>query len=211
MSIRYGISLTLDPGFTAGLHRARQVICSQYGCWAAEMHSVHVPMTGYFPCSEVAVSTLDTGLEAVAVEFRKEHSGALVTRQGIVAEAGEQGSIYLEFSGGEEASPEAHAVRRLRDQAEATLAGLNPAPDAGSQPLRFALLQYAGLPPQVFQGAVRFAEGVVNGLELADHIGLAELVLLRYESDAATEDWRDGGWAVDLRWQMINCYPLTIS
>ena len=43
MSIRYGVSLLTDPDFTARLYRARQLICGQFACWAAEMHMVHLP------------------------------------------------------------------------------------------------------------------------------------------------------------------------
>ena len=49
MSIRYGVSLLTDPDFTARSYRARQLICGQYACWAAEMHMVHLPMSDYFP------------------------------------------------------------------------------------------------------------------------------------------------------------------
>ena len=49
MSIRYGVSLLTDPDFTARAYRARQLICVQYACWAAEMQMLHMPMSDYFP------------------------------------------------------------------------------------------------------------------------------------------------------------------
>ena len=211
MSVRYGISVTLDPAFTAGLHRARQVICSQFGCWAAEMHSVHLPLTDYFFCPEVEVPSLDARMEGVAEEFRNRHSGARVTRQVILAQDENEGSIYVEFSGEDGASTGDRAVRQLRNQLESGLAGLNPPPRLDNRPLRFALLQYAGLPLRVFESSARFAGGVVNGLELPLSVGLSELAIFRYESDAAGENWDGGGWAVDLRWQIIDSFPLSNS
>ena len=98
MSVRYGISLILEPSFTAGLHRARQVICSQYGCWAAEMHAVHLPLTGYFPCPEAVAPSVVAGLERVAAEFCSRSSLIFLARRGLAAAAGDRGSIYLEFA-----------------------------------------------------------------------------------------------------------------
>ena len=205
MSIRYGISLILEPAFTAGLHRARQVICSQYGCWAAEMHSVHIPLTGYFPCQGAEVRAVDAGLVKVAEEFRSRNSQTLLARQGVVAEAGDRGSVHLDFG----IAGDPPAIGQLRGQLASVLrqANLEGVEEVGA--LRFSLLQYTGLSPQVFESAVRFAEGVVNGLELASDVGLSELAFFRYESTAAGEDWDNGAWASDLNWQIINVYPLT--
>ena len=205
MSIKYGISLILEPSFTAGLHRARQVICSQYGCWAAEMHSVHMPLTGYFPCPDAEVQAVDAGLVKVAEEFRSKNSQILLARQGVVVEAGDRGSVHLEF--GNAGNPP--AIGQLRSQLASVLrqANLEGVEEVGA--LRFSLLQYTGLSPQVFESAARFAEGVVNGLELASDVGLSELAFFRYESTAAGEDWSKGAWASDLSWQIINAYPLT--
>ena len=209
MSTRYGISLILDPAFAAGLHRARQVICSQYGCWAAEMHSVHLPLTDYFHCPETGVISLDARLESVAEDFCDRHSGTRVLRLGELVQDEELGDIYVGFGGEEEDTGESPAVGQLRNQLEAVMTGLNPALSVGFRPLRFALLQYAGLPLRVFESAARFAEGVVNGLELAPSVELSELAVFRYESDAAGDNWAGGGWATDLRWQIMDSFPLS--
>ena len=100
MSTRYGISLALDPAFTAGLHRARQVVCSQYGCWAAEMHAVHLPLTGYFPCLDPQVPPLAAALEQVAAEFRAACPDAFVARAETLADRPDEGSIYVPFAAG---------------------------------------------------------------------------------------------------------------
>jgi len=33
-------------------------------------------------------------------------------------------------------------------------------------------------------------------------------VLLRFESEVAGEDWSHGGWAADLRWNLLASYPI---
>ena len=207
MSVRYGLSLVLEPSYTAVLHRARQVICSQYGCWAAEMHSVHLPLTGYFPCPEEAAPAIDTGLKKLAREFRHSYGRTFMARRVKVVQAESEGSIYAEFAD----SPNPQAVDLLRQGTAAIFNQCDVASGEVGSLLRFPLLQYAPLPPRVFESAARFAEGVVNGLELAPHAGLAELAFFRYESVAAGEDWDKGGWAADLNWQIIGIYPLTSS
>ena len=216
MSVRYGISLILEPSFTAGLHRARQVICSQYGCWAAEMHAVHLPLTGYFPCPEAVAPSVVAGLERAAAEFRSRSSLAFLARRGLAAAAGDRGSIYLEFAEAGNPSPKVEGVSRaqtefldqLRTGVAAALAQSSLTAETASA-LRFGLLLFAGLPAPVFQSAVRFAEGVVDGVGLATHASLAELALFRYESAAAGEDWSNGGWANDLTWQIVASFPLS--
>ena len=54
MSTRYSISLLPDPDFTARAYRARQLICGQYACWAAEMQMLHMPLSDYFPLNPTA-------------------------------------------------------------------------------------------------------------------------------------------------------------
>lgn len=214
MSVRYGISLVLEPSFCAGLHRARQVICSQYGCWAAEMHSVHLPLTGYFPCPEAEVLPLAAALEKVADEFRSEYPDAFALRGAVVA-APEEGSIYVPFACPSSSLSEPGERNPLQDEVAEVLGRLNLAlgSDPGGElgPIRFALLQFSGLPDRVFQSAVRFATGVVNGLQLPERVGLSELVLFRYQSAAAGEDWEEGSWATDLSWQISSTHPLNAA
>lgn len=209
MSIRYGVSLILEPGFTASLHRARQVICSQYGCWAAEMHSVHLPLTGYFPCPEEEVPSLAAALEKVADDFRSEYTESFLVRTGLLAIGQEDGSIYVPFDGGSNAISEPRSADLLQGEVTEVLSRLNLTLGGKLVALNFALLQHSGLPEQVFQSAVRFAEGVVNGLQLPGRVAPSELTLFRYESAAAGEDWDNGAWAIDLSWQIVNAFELS--
>ena len=208
MSVRYGISLTLDPAFTAGLHRARQVICSQYGCWAAEMHSVYLPLTGYFPCHEQELPSLAVILEKIAEEFQLEHRNAILAREGIVAEAEGGGNVFLAFSDESGTAAASGSVSQLQGDIAEALSRMNLMVGGELLPLRFALLQHSGLSSQVFRSAARFAEGVVNGLQLPASVALSELTLFRYESAAAGDDWEEGSWATDLSWKIIDVYPL---
>ncbi|MDE2780403.1 MAG: hypothetical protein OXI91_12115 [Chloroflexota bacterium] len=209
MSVRYGISLILEPAFTAGLHRARQVICSQYGCWAAEMHSVHVPLTDYFDCPEQEAPSLGVILGKIADEFRGEGQEAFLTRQGKVSETEDKGSVYLAFADGNGPASEGGPVGMLRADIAEALSHLNLMVGGEAPGLRFALLQHSGLPSDVFQSAARFAEGVVNGLDLPGQVAVAELTLFRYESAAADEEWSAGSWASDLTWRICNSYELS--
>ncbi len=215
MSIRYGISLTLEPSFTAGLHRARQITCNQYGRWAAEMHAVHVPLTGYLRCREALAPSIEASLKEAAAAFRGRSPGAFVSRQGITAEAGNRGNIYVELAdagggitGVGVTGRGGQPIARLRSQVAETLAQHNLDATAVGQHFRFALLQCADMPAPVFDSAVRFAEGIIDGVGLAARGRVFDLVLFRYESDAAGADWEGGGWTSDLRWQVVNSFPL---
>ena len=209
MSARYGISLILEPPVTAGLHRARQVVCSQYGCWAAEMHSVHLPLTDYFPCPEEEAPSLAAALEKVSDDFQREYSDAFVIRAETLAESQENGSIYVPFASGSNSFTESRPSDLLQAEVTEVLGSLNLSVGGKLLPLHFALLQYSGLTGRVFRSAVRFAEGVINGLQLPRQVGLSELALFRYDSASAGEDWVNGSWATDLSWQMIGAYPLS--
>ena len=66
MSTRYSISLLPDPDFTARAYRARQLICGQYACWAAEMQMLHMPLSDYFPLALAAAAGNATAANAAA-------------------------------------------------------------------------------------------------------------------------------------------------
>ncbi len=205
MSVRYGISLVLQPSFTVGVHHARQTICSQYAAWAAEMHMVHLPLVDYFQCEDDAAPSVDAGLDELAAQFRRDHPDVYLCRQGVVSEEENGGSIYLEFTDAGEQRP---TVTELRTSIIEVLNRRQPIPQQDNPALRIALMQRSNLPPAVFQSAVTFAAGAFDGSELPQCATLGQLVLIRFESDAAGDDWNQGGWAADLRWQVINSHPL---
>ncbi len=224
MSIRYGVSLTLDPAFTAGLHRVRQVICSQYGCWAAEMHSVHLPLTDYFPCTEDAVPSITSELEDIAAGFRKRELYAFVERSRLVADTHGRGDIFLEMAdanqlpagggsrlvgrGRSGSQPRFMPTEQLRSEIAAALGRWHISAVEERDGIRFGLLLCSDLPPQVFARAVAFAEGVFSGVDMAMQCYLSDLTFFRYESTAAGEDWSGGGWASDLSWKIVGSYSL---
>ena len=221
MSIRYGISVILQPAFTAQVHRARQTLCNQYGCWAAEMHPVHLPLIDYFPCPEEMAQSVDAGLERAA----RESPGITLYQHSVVAAPDDTGNIFLDFAAGvHPTSPAGRAVNELGQWRDAVIEILGPVyglspylephreTDQENYRPRIALMQYASLPPRVFESAVTFAQAVVADLPVPERASPWQLALIRFESYAAGEDWADwnrGGWAADLRWQFINSYPLT--
>ena len=205
MSVRYGISLVPQPSFTVRVHHARQTICSQYAAWAAEMHMVHLPLIDYFHCPEEMVQSVDAGLERVAQEFLRDNPGVFLSRQGVVSETENGGNIYLEFA---DAPGQRPAVGELQAAVAQVLNQRHLQPEQDVPSLRIALMQRSDLPLPVFQSAAFFAAGVFDGSDLPQYAKLGQLVLIRFESDAAGDEWSKGGWAADLRWQIVNSFPL---
>lgn len=161
---------------------------------------VHLPLVSSFSYPDDHAQRLVAALERVASEFTRENPAFLLCRRGVVAEAEYGGSIFLEFA-------EVEAITKLRAAATA-LAGPVSGTESDGAALRFALMQHAGVTESVFRSAVTFAEGLVEGLELPSYATLGQLVFIRFESDAAGEDWSTGGWTTDLRWRILASYPL---
>ena len=215
MSVRYGISLIPEPRFTARVYRARQLICGQYASWAAEMHMVHLPLLSYFQCPETQVESpgLRPGNGGRGMAGPRRHP---LAHGGVDAEyntAGSAGDIFLDFATAESASQSGEdAIHPLMEAVVEKLieSGLDPILTAlawGNYLYRIALMQHANLPPAVFASAVAFAQAVVNDLEVPTATTAWQLALIRFESDAAGEDWSGGRWAADLRWQLVNNHP----
>lgn len=72
MSTRYSVSLLPDPDFTARAYRARQLICGQYACWAAEMQMLHMPLSDYFPLNPTAA----VGNAAAGADYNNATTGS---------------------------------------------------------------------------------------------------------------------------------------
>ena len=212
MSVRYGISLIPEPRFTARVYRARQLICGQYASWAAEMHMVHLPLLSYFQCPETQVESLDSALATVAADWQAQ-GGIPLTHSGVDTAHSAAGDIFLDFAAGQIGEDAIHplmeaVVNKLIESGLDPILKTPRALDFGNYLYRIALMQHANLPPAVFASAVAFAQTVVNDLEVPANTTAWQLALIRFESDAAGEDWSGGRWAADLRWQLVNSHPL---
>ncbi|PKB71724.1 MAG: hypothetical protein BZY87_04060 [SAR202 cluster bacterium Io17-Chloro-G6] len=209
MSTRYSIGLALEPGFTSRAYRARQLICGQYASWAAEMNMVYLPIAGFLRCTDSAVSSMEASLEDLASRSKQAAPQFELSHNGVATRPDPPGHVFLDF-----ASPAvAAALNRLHTSVVDLVAetdGVNAA-DANTvmefQP-HLPLLQYAHLPERVFADAVEFARAVATDLQIPSSTQAWRLLLLRFESDAANDDWSEGSWAADLRWELLASYPL---
>ena len=214
LSTRYGISLIPDPAFTQRVYRARQLICGQYACWAAEMHMLHLPLIQYFECQENVLSTLISILESVSNRTVGQNEPISLFSEGVSHFFDNTGEIYLDFnpltkdSAGK--SPELHRLYFGIQNELQNLEGitLNVGHNATNFAPRINLMQHAELPLAVFESAAVFATSVVEELSVPYQTKAWQLVLIRYTSNAAGEDWDQGLWANDLSWNLIGTYPI---
>lgn len=215
MSVRYGVSLLTDPDFTARTYRARQLICGQFACWAAEMHMVHMPISEYFPFDgaddPVAQGQLAGELEQLAERYRRVSPRFPLFNRGITTtrDIPDDGNIWLDFS------PEVvnESLYRLQsmvaDLLERNAAVIGPRLVLGPGfPPQIPLLSHANLPESVFDSAVEFARSVTDELKVSQITRAWRLTLTRFESNAAGDDWSGGRWATDLQWRVIGSYSL---
>ena len=205
MSVRYGVELVFEPAFTARVYRARQWVCGQFGCWAAEMHLLRMTLAPYFPVPEAQLPGLAEELAAAAAASRQFSPGFAAT-PGAVAAHPETGSVFLEFADGNEALLALQAAAASA-AAKAAAGEVNPPPAAEFRP-RIALLEYGGLPAPILADAAEFAGAVVADLRLPPLAHAWRLLLVRYESAAAGDDWGGGRWAADVSWRQLQSWPL---
>ncbi len=215
MSIRYGVSLLTDPDFTARAYRARQLICGQYACWAAEMHMVHLPMSDYFPFDGADASDaeilLASELEQLADRYRRVSPRFPIFNRGITTTrpTDSDGNIWLDFS------PEVvnESLYRLQSMVADLLERSNgvggPRRVFGPDfPPQMPLLSHANLPDSVFDSALEFARAVTDELKVSQITRAWRLALTRFASDAAGDDWSGGCWAPDLQWRVVGSFGL---
>ena len=215
MSIRYAVSLITDPDFTARAYRARQLICGQYACWAAEMHMLHMPMSDYFPLATDDAGTVEAQLagevERLADRYRRVSPRFPLFNRGITTtrETETDGNIWLDFS------PEVvnESLYRLQSMV-ADLLERNPSVGGPRRvygpdfPPQIPLMSHADLPDSVFDGALDFARSVTDELKVSQITRSWRLALTRFDSNAAGDDWSNGRWATDLSWRAIGSYSL---
>lgn len=200
MSVRYGIDLVLQPSFTARVYQTRQIVCGQYSSWAAEMQMLRIRLTPFFPCTDDRLPLLASDVERVASETGTDKP-CLLRRSGISAVPG-TGSVVMEF---EAPAPLFELQRKAMEAAQGHSSGLDTA-----QPFRpvIALLEYGQLPEEILMDAAQFAEGVATGLDMTGMALPWRMLLTRYSSEAAGDDWSNGRWAADLSWQQLASHPL---
>ena len=200
MSVRYGIDLVLQPSFTAKLYQTRQIVCGQYSSWAAEMQMLRMALTPYFPCPDNRLSILASQVESIASETA-DKKPYMLRRTGITAFPSTS-SVVIEF---EAPAPLFELQRKAMEAAQGHSSGLYP-----SEPFRpaIALLEYGTFPEAILPDAAQFAEGVASGVGMTETGQPWRLLLTRYSSEAAGDDWSNGRWAADLSWQLLSSYPL---
>ena len=199
MSIRYGIDLVLQPSFTAKVYQTRQIVCGQYSSWAAEMQMLRMALTPYFPCPDDRLSVLASQVEGIASETRDKRP-YMLRRSGILAVTSTN-SVVMEF--------DAPALlfelqRKALEAAQSHSAGVQTEP---FRP-RIALLEHGAFPDAILPDAAQFAEGVASGLDMTEMALPWRLLLTRYSSEAAGDDWSNGRWAADLSWQQLSSHAL---
>ncbi len=206
MSIRFGVLLIPSPSFTVRAYRARQLICGQYGSWAAEMHMLHLTVAGFFQCSEAALAEVEAGLQVAAEESRQREPQFSLHHQGVT---GASDNIFLDLSGPQR--PE--ALHKLHGDAvdivrRVSGAVLEMEHVEGDYWPHVTMMQYAKLPSAVMADALEFAQGVVDDLAVPESTNAWRLLLVRFQSQAAGDDWSGGRWAADLSWEIVSSYPL---
>ena len=209
MSTRYGIGLALEPGFTSRAYRARQLICGQYASWAAEMNMVYLSVASFFQCADSSLPSLESGLSELASRSTEAAPQFTLSHNGVSSWSDLPGHAFLDFAS-PAVAPELKKIHTSVVDLLLEIDGVNAADvnkEMEFQP-HLPLLQYARLPDRVFADAVEFAKAVAADLQIPSSTKAWRLLLLRFESDAANDDWSAGSWAADLRWELLASYPL---
>ena len=215
MSTRLGIELVVEPEFTAKAYRTRNIVCGQYGSWAAEMHMLRMNVVSYFRCSETNVDFLVDGVGRLAEDSRKRSPRFSIDCLGVASgrnesgegSNGESNNIYLDFRHVDAN----HPLTRLHDEASLLVRGLpgtNLSVENNAYHPKINLMEYANLPPIVMADATEFAKGVAKDVGVPVVASAWRLVLLRYHSEAAGDDWSHGSWANDVSWEYLSSYTL---
>jgi hypothetical protein len=208
VSTRLGIELALDPAFTARAYRTRNIVCGQYGSWAAEMHMLRLSLVGYFQCAATVMDQLVNGAGRLAGDSLKRNPQFSIDCQGVAhGPSADANDIYLDFH----QTDHNHPLTVLQREALTLINGLpgavSPLTSGTSEP-RVNLMEHADLPPTVMADALEIARGVAIDVGVPKVARAWRLVVLRYHSQAAGDDWSHGGWAPDLRWEYLSSYVI---
>ena len=206
-SIRYAVLLVPGPAFTSRAYRARQIICGQYGSWAAEMLMVHLMLSRFFPCPDDHLPEVAAGLATIASDSRETVPGFPMSHHGVAYQEDAPGTIFLDFTPQE---PD-HPLLTLHASVANLVNGVADGPDHAANTetrIYLPLMQYADLPETIFADAVEFAGAVVENLATPAGANAWRLMLARFQSQSAGESWDQGGWANDVSWKLLASFPL---
>ena len=173
------------------------------------MLMVHIMLSGYFPCSDSKLEALDSGLARLASESRRESPAIPLRRQRVAATADSSGNIYMDFGPLPAGGPLIRLygnVMSLVNDASGT--GAIQSVTAQDFRPRLPLMQFANLPAAVFEHAQEFAQMVVEDTGVPESTTAWRLMLAKFESQAAGEDWQPGSWAADISWELLSSHPL---
>ncbi|MBC8280998.1 MAG: hypothetical protein H8E48_09455 [Chloroflexi bacterium] len=215
MSTRLGIELAVEPAFTARAYRTRNIVCGQYGSWAAEMHMLRMSVVSYFQCSDTNLDLLAHGVGRLAEDSRKRSPRFSINCLGVASGRnghgegvnGENNNVYLDFQQTDANHPLATLHREATSMLD-ELPGAGLPEGHGPFHPRINLMEYANLPPTVMADAAEFAKGVAIDVGVPVVARAWRLVLLRYHSEAAGDDWSHGSWANDVSWEHLSSYVL---
>ena len=204
MSTRYGIELVFSPSFNSAVYRVRQLVCGQYGCWAAEMHMLRMSLLPYFECPEEGLTELAREISLAAESSRSRHPRMLLPRSGISTDES-SGSVFLDFG-----DPDGTLANlyQMSVGAAGRVSGTKIPGFAAEFAPRVALLEYGDLEPSILADAAEYAAGAATSVDLTMTGNAWRLLIVRYSSEAAGEDWSNGRWANDVSWKQLYSYPL---
>ena len=209
VSIRYAVLLVPEPAFTSRAYRARQIICGQYGSWAAEMLMVHLMLSRFFPCPDDHLPEFTAGLAAIASDSREAAPGFPMSHQGVASLENAPGTIFLDFTPQEPDHPLLTLHARVANLVNGVVDGPDDAANGGDGArIYLPLMQYADLSETIFADAVEFAGSVVENLATPAGANAWRLMLARFQSQSAGDFWDQGGWANDVSWKLLASFPL---
>ena len=70
------------------------------------------------------------------------------------------------------------------------------------------LMEHSERSEGIMSDALNFAQGVAADIGVPDMASAWRLVILRYHSESAEDDWSQGRWAPDVNWEYISSYRL---
>ena len=204
MSTRYGIELVFNPEFNSGIYRVRQLVCGQYGCWAAEMHMLRMSLAPYFECPEDGLADLNREISQAAEDSRSRNPSMILPRTGISTDDASR-SVFLHFGDPDGALG---SLRQMAVDAVGRVGGAKIPGFAQEFAPRVALLEYGDVDPAILADAAEYAGGAATSVDLAMMGTAWRLLIVRYSSEAAGDDWSNGRWANDVSWKQLHSYPL---